>query len=513
MSGERTTQKQRLLIFIVAYNAAKTIRWVLSRVPSELSERFNVEVLVIDDASKDDTFEYGDEIRRAGDFPFPLHVLFNPVNQGYGGNQKIGYHYAIENGFDFVALVHGDGQYAPEELPRLMEPLATGDAEAVFGSRMMEAGKALKGGMPLYKYAGNRILSIFENRMLRTRFTEFHSGYRIYATDALKRVPFHLNTNDFHFDTEIIIQFVFAGHRIKELPIPTYYGDEICHVNGIKYAGDVVGAVLKARLQEYSLLYDRKFDCRQETEETYKPKFDMPSPHRLALDLVPEGARILDLGCAGGYVAQALRDRKSVHAFGVDMAPLPAEVELDGFLQHDLEQGLPERLPTEVDVVLMLDVLEHLSAPERFLEVLRDRFRFSQGLTVMASTGNVAFFVTRLLHLLGMFNYGKKGILDITHKRLLTRKTFRNLFEQNGYEVLAVRAVPGPWQMILGNGFLGRAVTGVNAALCKIWPSMFAYQFFVEARPLPHLDFLLRTAHDHSSERSDRAAKKIAAAK
>jgi len=90
--------------------------------------------------------------------------------------------------------------------------------------------------MPLYKFVGNKILSCFENYMLGTRLSEFHSGYRVYSVDALKRIPFALNTNDFHFDTEIIVQFVFAGLRIEDRPIPTFYGDEICHVDGLKYA-------------------------------------------------------------------------------------------------------------------------------------------------------------------------------------------------------------------------------------------------------------------------------------
>jgi glycosyltransferase involved in cell wall biosynthesis len=171
---------------------------------------------------------------------FPLGVLFNPINQGYGGNQKIGYHYALKNNFDFVALLHGDGQYAPEVLPELLKPLAQGAADAVFGSRMLIRGVALKGGMPRYKFVGNKILTWCQNRLLRTAFSEFHSGYRVYSTAALKKIPFDRNTNDFHFDTEIIIQLVIAGMRVRELPIPTHYGDEICHVNGIHYAWNVI---------------------------------------------------------------------------------------------------------------------------------------------------------------------------------------------------------------------------------------------------------------------------------
>ena len=182
-------RKPRLLILIVAYNAEKTIRPVLARVPHRLAEEYDVEVLVLDDSSQDRTFEQSRDAQREGALPFPLHVLFNPVNQGYGGNQKIGYHFAIEHGFDFVALVHGDGQYAPECLPDLVRPLRDGEADAVFGSRMLEKGGARRGGMPLYKFVGNRILSWFQNRMLGASLSEFHSGYRVYSVAALAEDP------------------------------------------------------------------------------------------------------------------------------------------------------------------------------------------------------------------------------------------------------------------------------------------------------------------------------------
>ena len=148
----KPTKKKRLLIFVVAYNAQHTIRWVLGRVPTSLAKEFEAEILVIDDQSEDKTFEESEGFAASCKSEFKITVLFNPENQGYGGNQKVGYHYAIKNNFDFVALIHGDGQYAPEELPTLVKPLAFGEADAVFGSRMLSDGAALKGGMPFYKF-------------------------------------------------------------------------------------------------------------------------------------------------------------------------------------------------------------------------------------------------------------------------------------------------------------------------------------------------------------------------
>src|ERR1035438_6675302 len=148
--------KPNVLILIVAYQAETTIESVLRRIPADLIEHYGLECLVLDDASTDRTTE---RARNVDGLAFPVTVLRHPVNQGYGGNQKIGYHYAIEGGFDAVAMLHGDGQYSPECLGTLIEPIASGEADAVFGSRMLTEGGARKGGMPLYKLVGNRILS------------------------------------------------------------------------------------------------------------------------------------------------------------------------------------------------------------------------------------------------------------------------------------------------------------------------------------------------------------------
>lgn len=496
--------KPRVLIFVVAYNAESTIRSVLSRVPASLSADYDVEVLIIDDASRDRTFEAGHRANAEG-FPFTLHVLFNPVNQGYGGNQKIGYHYAIENGFDFVALVHGDGQYAPEALPALLRPLADQEADAVFGSRMLTRGAALKGGMPRYKFIGNKILTWVENKLLRTNLSEFHSGYRIYAVEALKKVPFDRNTNDFHFDTEIIVQFVIGGLRIKELPIPTYYGDEICHVDGLKYAGNVVGAVLKARAQELGIFYDRKFDCAQETDGNaqYTVKLGYDSPHSTTLERVDAGAEVLDLGCAGGYVGALLREQRQCRVTGVDVFPLGAGVVLDRFVRQDLNDGLPALAMEDYDYVLLLDVIEHLTAPEKFVDELRDAMRRGGRARLIVSTGNVAFLVTRLMLLVGQFNYGKRGILDLTHKRLFTFASLRRLFEQSGFDIIEASGIPAPFPLAVGNTPIGRALVATNRFMIRLCRGAFSYQIFMIAEVRPSLDNLLKTAVAESATRAN----------
>jgi glycosyltransferase involved in cell wall biosynthesis len=493
--------RPKLLVFIVAYNAETTIKSVLTRIPASLSDEYLVEVLIIDDSSRDQTFEKGHEVGEGGTVPYPIRVLYNPLNQGYGGNQKIGYHYAIENSFDFVALLHGDGQYAPECLPELVRPLKDNKTDAVFGSRMMEPGAALKGGMPVYKYVGNKILTWFENKMLRTSLTEFHSGYRVYSVNALKRIPFHLNTKDFHFDTEIIIQLVAARLRIVELPIPTYYGNEICHVNGLKYAWHVTSAAAKARLQELSVFYDRKFDCApgNVTNVHYVPKFEYTSSHSMAFEAIKPGDRVIELGCAGGYFGERLRTDRNCHVIGVDREPLALHVSLDKFVQHDLDAGLPDLDYKSSDVIVLLDVIEHLRSPEGFVELL------SRALTpktrVIVTSGNVAFFVTRLMLLLGQFNYGKRGILDISHTRLFTFSSLRALFEQAGFEVVRTEGIPAPYPLAIGRNLASKVLLSLNAALIRISRGLFSYQIFCEIRCNPSLGHLLSEAKANAEKK------------
>src|SRR5262249_18589878 len=248
-----------------------------------------------------------------------------------------------------------------------------GAADAVFGSRMLTPGAARRGRMPLYKLVGNKILTWVQNRLLRTRLSEFHSGFRAYRVAALAQIPFEYNANVFHFDTEIIIQLVVGGFRIVEVPIPTYYGDEICRVNGVRYAFDVVSATVGARLHGMNLLYDRKFDVASSANRQYGLKLGFRSSHTAAIDAVAPGSRVLDIGWGPGLVAAELVnkhcvvdgadqfppiDRSVFNAFHVWRDPDPLDVDAHGY-----------------DYVLLLDIIEHLTRPEEFLDWLRESAR------------------------------------------------------------------------------------------------------------------------------------------
>lgn len=487
--------QKRLLIFIVAYNAETTIESVLKRIPAELRTR-NVEVLIIDDSSKDRTFQTGLKHEdRLGDFR--ITILRNPENQGYGGNQKLGYHYAIENGFDIVALIHGDGQYAPEKLPVLIEPFLKEEADAVFGSRMINKQDALKGGMPMYKWVGNQVLTTFQNKMLGSHLSEFHSGYRLYSTKALQRIPFERNSDDFHFDTDIIVQLHFAGLRIVEIPIPTFYGDEICHVNGMKYAWDIFRTMVRAKFHEMNLLYDRKFDVGQ-VELTYDLKLGFASSHTFALEAVKPHATVLDIGCGQGYVAKEMLT-KADRVVGLDQYVRPSTDPRMEFKQWDVDASSFPVAVSDFDQVFLLDIIEHLHDPEVFMEHLREA-AVGKRPEIVLTTANIGFFVTRFMLFLGSFNYGRKGILDRTHTRLFTFASLRELFSQTGYKVAEIKGVPAPFPKALGDNVVSRTLLAINSALIELLPGLFSYQIFVRARALPTVRNLLTETISASDE-------------
>jgi 2-polyprenyl-3-methyl-5-hydroxy-6-metoxy-1,4-benzoquinol methylase len=467
----------RIMVHVVAYNAANTLVRTLDRIPVELRPHLT-EVCVFDDASKDDTFLVGKGYQATREAPY-LKIIRNPINRGYGGNQKLGYRYAIEHGFDVVVLLHGDGQYAPEVMPQLIQPILDGEADAVFGSRMLNKRDALKGGMPLYKWVGNQILTRFENAALGMELSEFHSGYRVYSVAALKRIPFEANSDDFHFDTQIIIQLKAGGFRIKEVAIPTYYGDEISHVNGFKYAKDVVKSVIEFRQHEAGL--KRRPEYAHSPQLKYTAKESPFSSHHRLVEAVRWGARVLDVGCAGGYIARTLRERGCT-VIGVDVRPdAAASAACDRFYVANIDGGDWQPEERNFDYILFGDVLEHLRDPSI---LSRCRAWLAPHGRVVASTGNVALWFMRLALLSGSFRYTPRGILDDTHVRLYTRQTFRELLESKGLDIVQEDATIIPLEQLFAHAHqarIGGIIEQLEYSLARLWPELFAYQIVFQA--------------------------------
>ena len=472
-------QSPRIGILVVAYNAASTLAAVLDRIPASFRPRID-EILVCDDYSEDSTYLVGLGYQQLSDLP--LTIIRHPKNLGYGGNQKAGYQLAIEHGLDILVLLHGDGQYAPECIESLVEPLVRGEADAVFGSRMMVPGDARKGGMPLYKYAGNRILTAFQNGVLGTDLSEFHSGYRAYSVSALASVPFKQNSDGFNFDTQIILQFVDAGRRILEVPIPTYYGDEICYVNGMKYAKDVTTDVLRHRLNKLGVGDGSTVQAPAE----YGLKQSDDSSHGYItswMSTFPPG-RVLDLGCSGGQLGQRLR-RQGHQVTGVEIEVIPGAAErLDHLVIADLEKGIPPEAGTGYDVIVAGDVLEHVRSPERLLREMHRVVR--PGGSVVVSVPNFGHWYVRARVGLGLFDYDARGILDKGHLRFFTRRSFRRLVRNAGWSVSRTEYVGLPLDVVWNGSSKGMSglIRRVDRVLVRLRPTLFAYQFLFQLHPV-----------------------------
>ena len=209
-------------IVIVAYYAEKTIRDLLQRIPLEIRHRAK-EIILLDDASTDGTTRVAEEVKKELGMQ-NLTIIHNEKNLGYGGNQKKGYQLAMQHGCEYLVMLHGDAQYGPEEIPALLQLLETDTYGMVFGSRM--SGKPLEGGMPLWKFAGNKFLTVYANFMLGERLTEYHSGFRGYTAAALRKVDWSHCSDGFVFDTDIVLELKRLHEKFAEVTIPTHYGPE-----------------------------------------------------------------------------------------------------------------------------------------------------------------------------------------------------------------------------------------------------------------------------------------------
>tara|TARA_E500000178_G_scaffold72658_1_gene70389 strand:- start:3584 stop:5065 length:1482 start_codon:yes stop_codon:yes gene_type:complete len=484
---------EKLLIYVVTFNHEKFIKKTIERIDQKIFKNFDTEILVNDDSSTDNTLEILKKFKSELSGKVKFNILSNPKNLGYGGNQKIGYHYAIKNNFDYVALLHGDGQYAPEILSDLLSSFKIKNVKAVFGTRMLKRFDAIKGGMPLYKFFGNKILTYLQNKILKSKMSEFHSGYRIYKVNALNEIPFHLNSNDYTFDTEIIIQFLISNFKIKEIPIPTFYGEEISYVNGFYYAYRIINESLKAKIQTLGIFYDKKYDLIKD-ENNYKFKKNFTSTHSLTFQMIKENSYVLDLGCNDGEMIRFLENKKNCRTVGIDVnTSKPKKIEGE-YHPCNLDGDLPNIKFDDFDFIVFLDVIEHLKSPENFMSKLYAKLINNEKVQIIISTPNISFIIMRIMLLFGFFNYGKRGILDKSHTRLFTFSSFKKLIENSNFSIVETRGVPAPYPLAVGENFIGKFLISLNNFFIRLWKSMFAYQIICRIKPNKSLDMLLSKA-------------------
>lgn len=231
----------KLVVVLPAYNAAKTLKKTYDEIDRSIVD----EIILVDDASKDDTLAVGREIGIR-------HLIRHEQNKGYGGNQKTCYRKALELDADIIVMLHPDYQYTPALIGPMASLIANGVYPVVLGSRILGKG-ARKGGMPLYKYFFNRVLTATQNLLMRQKLSEYHTGYRAYHRSVLLDIPFENNSDDFVFDNELLAQILFKGYEIAEITCPTKYFDEASSINfrrSLTYGLGVVRVSVQYALQK-----------------------------------------------------------------------------------------------------------------------------------------------------------------------------------------------------------------------------------------------------------------------
>jgi glycosyltransferase involved in cell wall biosynthesis len=245
---------KKVVVVMPAYNAEKTIEKTWREV---LDQEIVDLVIVVDDASKDRTVELARGLDRV-----VVHV--HARNSGYGANQKTCYRIALESGADIVVMVHPDYQYTPKLIPAMAGLVASGLYPCVLASRIL-GGQALQGGMPMWRYVANRFLTLAGNMLLGTKISEFHTGYRAFAADLLKRLPLVENSDDFVFDNQILAETVWLGCEIGEVSCPTSYAADASSINfrrSVQYGFGCIGTAMAFRLAKLGLLHSPRFPAR-----------------------------------------------------------------------------------------------------------------------------------------------------------------------------------------------------------------------------------------------------------
>jgi glycosyltransferase involved in cell wall biosynthesis/2-polyprenyl-3-methyl-5-hydroxy-6-metoxy-1,4-benzoquinol methylase len=549
----------KVIITMPAYRAEGTLEKTVADIPQGVAD----ELILVDDASGDETAALA---RNLG-----INVFVHPENRGYGGNQKTCYQEALRGGADVVVLLHPDYQYDPRAVPLLIAPILAGRADMTFGSRFAGLGDPMSGGMPLYRYVGNRTTTVLENLMLGSRFTELHSGMRAYTRECLLSLPFLRYSNDFLFDSQLLVDAVLSGHRVVEVPIPTRYTEESSSISvgrSVEYVAGTLGycarrsivagrrgrrspvtirglrrgpslgsgppverkcvlcggweqvLVIPAnasgspRAEEFACttpdlaLHDEILQCRRCGMVSSVPRVSDEEIRGMYRDVVDEtylaeegarrelfewvlqsaeghvtGARLLEIGASVGLLLEVAR-RRGWQPRGIEPSAWAVELGRERY-GVELGQGTAEdlsELDASADVVVMLDVLEHLADPLGTLRRVRP---------VLDDTGLLVLSTVNLSGLHARLRQDAWPWFIRSHLHYFSPETLHATLTLAGFRMVEWSAVPRSFHLSYiahragrSHGAMGRAIETLSRYVDPRIPIGWLGDIaFVAARP------------------------------
>jgi 2-polyprenyl-3-methyl-5-hydroxy-6-metoxy-1,4-benzoquinol methylase len=467
----------RIGLFLFDCDDLELLRSVLDRVPRAAIPWFE-EIVIMQ------------ELSASRDHPVPTHLMGDrwvnlqiqrlPRDAGYGGARKAAFEYALLKGFDHVVMMRGDGLHPPANLPALIAPIHEDPGQMVFAYRRLNLPKGPGSWKLLPNLVAHTLATGFQNRLLGLRLRDYHSGYRLYAMQAIERIPYQLDSDDHCFDMQLVIQCRVLGVPVAEVPAGPIWREYSTNRVGLAEVLRACRCAIDYRLHQLHVLRLGQYFVEQDVRYTFKQS--RTGSHMQIIAAIEPGSSVLDLGCSQGLLARPLRE-KDVRITGVDIAPPGSRTdELDAYFRRDLDLPLELPLEREFDYIVVSDVIEHL---RNRTQLLRGARRFlKEGGRLIISTPNIALWFYRLSLLVGRFEYGPRGVLDETHVHLFTRSTFRREVEKAGFFVLRERVTALPFELVFestGRSRLIRAINRFYHTLARIWPTMFAYQHIIEA--------------------------------
>jgi 2-polyprenyl-3-methyl-5-hydroxy-6-metoxy-1,4-benzoquinol methylase len=393
------------------------------------------------------------------------HNLQLPEYSLLGFYYKLAYGFAIKRNFDWVIAIDLG---CVEQLLSLIDSLKTS----------FQNNKVIYLQREGIEVAKKKQLKLFNNYI-----PDFYSPFRFFSLYWLRQIPFIFNT-DSHFQDEINIQLFYSKQAFTLIPIANLdkKQEKDLHFSTRK-------VFRQAKYHSWGIFYQKKFDCVIDNQH-YSLKLGYKSSHTLAIDAVAPDSTVLDIG-AGPYSTAPFLHKKNCKVTTLDMFDIPEEFKLTEHIVANLNDQFDVDI-SQYQYLLFLDIIEHLYSPEDFLQKLSEQFGH-QKQKLIFTTGNIAFFPLRLMLLLGYFNYGKSGILDKTHTRLFTFKSFKELLEASHLKVIAVKGIPAPYPKALGNNTFSRFLVKLNSFLIKLSKGLFSYQIYIEAETTTTISYLIAT--------------------